>query len=77
MRDFSAEMLEPFGVEAVNADAFALAQVDLHRDAVRSSIAAMAARSSPPPKNRRRVAETLARYLPDATAALDHRASQG
>lgn len=77
LRDFPPEMLEPFGVEAVSADSFALAQVDLHPDAVRSSIAAMAARRVRHPRTVDEVAETLARYLPDAMAALDHRPTQG
>lgn len=77
LRDFPPEMLEPFGVEAVSAEAFALAQVDLHPDAVRSSIAAMAARRVRHPRTVVEVAETLARYLPDAMAALDHRPRQG
>ena len=37
-RDFPAELLDPFGVEAVTADAFGLSQVDLHPEAVRASI---------------------------------------
>jgi hypothetical protein len=72
LRDFPTDLLEPFGVEAVSADAFALAQVDLHPDAVRASIAAIAARRVRHPRTVVEVAETLARYLPDAMAALDH-----
>lgn len=77
LRDFPTEMLEPFGVEAVSADTFALVQVDLHPDAVRASIAAMAARRVRHPRTVVEVAETLARYLPDAMAALDHSPRQG
>lgn len=77
LRDFPPEMLEPFGVEAVSADAFALAQVDLHRDAVAASIAAMAARRVRHPRTAAEVAETLARYLPGAMAALGPRLRQG
>lgn len=77
LRDFPAEMLEPLGVEAVSADGFALAQVDLHPDAVRASIAAIAARRVGHPRTVVEVAETRARYLPDAMVALDHRPRRG
>jgi predicted nucleic acid-binding protein len=76
LRDFPTAMLEPFGVEAVSADAFGLAQVDLHPGAVRASIAAMAARRVRHPRTVVEIAETLARYLPDAMAALDRRSGQ-
>lgn len=70
VRDFPAELLEPFGVEAVRADDFALAQVDLHQDGVRASIAAMAARRRRAPKTPEEIVDVLARYLPTAMAAL-------
>lgn len=69
-RDFPAELLEPFGVAAVSADAFALSQVDLHPDGVRASITAMATRRRRPPKTSDEIVEALARYLPSAIAAL-------
>lgn len=70
LRDFPAEQLKPFGVEALGADDFALAQVDLHRDGVLASIAAMAARRRRSPKTPDEIIEALARYLPKAMAAL-------
>lgn len=50
VRDFPPELLDPFGVEAITADAFALAQVDLHRDGVVATLEAIAARRRHPPK---------------------------
>lgn len=70
VRDFPAQLLEPLRVEAVSADAFALSQVDLHPDGVRASITAMAARRRRTPKTPEEVVEALARYLPNAMAAL-------
>ncbi len=69
VRDFPA-VLEPYGVEAVTADAFALAQVDLHREGVLTAVAAMAARRRRPPKTPNAIIDALARYLPEAMAAL-------
>lgn len=73
IRDFPSDLLEPFGVEAVTADAFALAQVDLHSEAVHASVAAMAARRRRDPKTPDDIVEALARYLPNAMAALRRR----
>ncbi len=70
VRDFPAQLLDPFGVEAVRADDLALAQVDLHPDAVRASVGAMAARRRRPPKTPEEIVEALARYLPNAMGAL-------
>jgi hypothetical protein len=70
VRDFPAHLLGPFGVEAVRADAFALAQVDLHPDGVRASIAAMAARRRRAPKTPQDIVDSLARYLPTAMDAV-------
>ncbi len=70
VRDFPAEVLEPFGVEAVTADAFALAQVDLHPQGVSGAVEVMAARRRRSPKTPDAIIDTLARYLPEAMAAL-------
>ncbi len=52
LADFPAELLDPFGVEAVSADEFGLAQVDLDADAVLAAIDAMSARRRRPPRAR-------------------------
>ncbi len=70
VRDFPPDLLDPFGVEAVSADAFAVAQADLHPDAVRASLAAMAARRRRSPRTPDEIVQALARYLPEAMAAL-------
>lgn len=70
VRDFPAEALEPFGVEAITADAFALAQVDLHREGVLGAVEAMAARRRRSPKTPDAIIGALARYLPEAMATL-------
>jgi hypothetical protein len=70
IRDFPPDRLDPFGVEAVTADAFALAQVDLHREGVIAAVDAMAARRRRPPNTRDAILDALARYLPDAMEAL-------
>ncbi len=70
LRDFPLELLAPYGVEAVTADAFALAQVDLHREGVIGAINAMAARRRRSPKTPGGIVDALARYLPEAMAAL-------
>lgn len=70
LADFPAELLDPFGVEAVSADQFGLAQVDLHADAVIASIDAIAARRRRPPKTRGEIIEALARQLPLTAEAL-------
>lgn len=70
VRDFPQDLLEPYGIEAVTADAFALAQVDLHREGVLAAVEAMAARRRRPPKTADAIVSALARYLPDAMAAL-------
>lgn len=72
IRHFPGELLEPFDVEAVTADVFAVAQVDLHRDGVHASIAAMAARRRHYPKTPEEVIDALSRYLPQAMASLRH-----
>jgi predicted nucleic acid-binding protein len=70
VRDFPQELLEPYGIEAVTADAFALAQVDLHRDGVLAAVEAMAARRRRPPKTPDSIIDALSHYLPGAMAAL-------
>lgn len=70
LRDFPAHLLEPYSIEAVNADAFVLAQVDLHPAAVLASIDAMAARRRRSPKTQSEIRDSLARPLPEAMAAL-------
>lgn len=70
VRDFPQDLLEPYGIESVTADAFSLAQVDLHREGVLAAIGAMAARRRRPPKTPDAIIDALARYLPSAMAAL-------
>jgi hypothetical protein len=70
LSDFPAELLDPFGVEAVSADEFGLAQVDLHANAVLASIDAIAARRRRPPKTRAEIIEALAGPLPSMADAL-------
>lgn len=70
VRDFPQDLLEPYGIEAVTADAFSLAQVDLHREGVLAAIGAMAARRRRSPKTPDAIIDALARYLPSAMAAL-------
>lgn len=70
LRDFPAGLLEPYGIEAVNADAFALAQVDLHPAGVLGSIDAMSARRHRAPRTRSEIVDSLARNLPTAMEAL-------
>jgi hypothetical protein len=72
-RDFPSELLDPLGVGAVTADAFALAQVDLHPEGVRASLAAMAARRRRYPKTPDDIVESLVRYLPSAMEAVRRR----
>ncbi|MEX2548406.1 MAG: PIN domain-containing protein [Chloroflexota bacterium] len=64
LRDFPAALLDPLGIEAVSADVFALAQVDLHVDGVVASLDAMSARRQRAPKTRGEIIDSLARYLP-------------
>jgi hypothetical protein len=70
LRDFPAEWCEPFGVEAVSADTFTLAQVHLYRDEVLASIDSMAQRRVRVPKTRAEIIERLSHHLPLAMAAL-------
>jgi len=70
LRDFPGDLLEPFGIEAISADAFALAQVDLHPGEVLASVDAMAARRRRPPRSRTEIIAALARLLPTAIDAL-------
>lgn len=70
LRDFPTDLLEPFGVEAVSADSFALAQVGLHPEQVWSAILAMSARRRRPPRTPEEVVASLARHLPRAMDAL-------
>lgn len=70
LTDVPDELLDPFGVEAVSADEFGLAQVNLHGDAVIASIDAIAARRRRPPKTRDETIEALGRQLPRTAGAL-------
>lgn len=73
LRDFPADLLEPFGIEAISTDEFTLAQVDLHPQAVLDSIDAMAARRRRTPKTRDEIIARLHTQLPDAMTALAER----
>jgi hypothetical protein len=70
LRDFPARLCEPFGVEAVDADTFTLAQVHLYRDEVLASVDAMAQRRVRAPKTRADIIERLSHHLPLAMASL-------
>lgn len=70
LRDFPADLLEPFGVEAISSDAFVLAQVDLHPAEVLASVDTMAARRHRPPRTRAEIVDSLERLLPQAMDAL-------
>ncbi len=70
LRDFRSDLLDAFGVEAISADGFVLAQVDLHPAEVVASIDAMAARRRHPPRTRVEIIDSLARALPTAMDAL-------
>lgn len=70
VRDFPHELLDPLGIEAVTADAFALSQVDLHRDDVLAAIEAMAARRRRTPKTPHAIIDALRRQLPQAMGQL-------
>jgi hypothetical protein len=70
LRDFPPNLCEPFGIEAIDADTFTLAQVHLYRDGVLASIDAMAQRRVRAPKTRADIIDRLGRHLPLAMAAL-------
>ncbi len=70
LRDFPADLLEPFGIEAISTDAFVLAQVDLHPAGVLASIDGMAARRRRSPKTRDEIIDSIERRLPMAIEAL-------
>jgi hypothetical protein len=70
LRDFPASLVEPFGIEAISADAFALAQVGLHADQVMEAVMAMSARRRRAPRTPEEIMEGLARRLPRAMEAL-------
>lgn len=70
LRDFPAALLDPLGIEAVSADVFALAQVDLHVDGVLRSLDAMSARRQRAPKTRDEIIDSLSRYLPVTMEAV-------
>jgi hypothetical protein len=70
LRDFPPNLCEPFGIEAIDADTFTLAQVHLYRSEVLASIDAMAQRRVRAPKTRAEIIERLGHHLPLAMAAL-------
>ena len=70
LSDFPADLLDPFGIEAISADSFSVAQVDLHADAVVLSIDAIAERRRRQPKTRDEIIAALARQLPMTAEAL-------
>ena len=77
LTDFPADLLDPFGVEAISADTFAVAQVDLHADAVVSSIEAIAERRRRQPKTMDEIVDALARQLPMTAEALRRHLADG
>jgi hypothetical protein len=70
LRDFPTELCDPFGVEAIDADTFTLAQIHLYRDDVLASIDAMAQRRVRTPKTRADIIERLSHHLPLAMDAI-------
>ena len=70
LKDFPAEQLAEFGVEALSPDAFTLAQIELDRDALAACLQTMAARRRHPPMTPGEVVESLSRFLPEAMARL-------
>ena len=70
LRDFPPDLLDPYGIEAISPDEFALAQVDLHAEAVLASIDAMASRRRQFPKTRDDIIDRLHPELPQAMTAL-------
>lgn len=76
LKDFPAKLCEPFDIEAVSADSFALAQVHLHRDEVIKCIDDMAARRRRPPTTGPDIVRRLGRHLPKAIAALESEESR-
>ena len=70
LKDFPPNLCAPDGVEALNADEFALHQVHLYRDGVLDCIDAMAARRQREPKTRDDIITRLSGELPSAMAAL-------
>lgn len=71
LRDFPAELCEPYNVEAISTDTFVLAQVHLRPDLVVSSVEAMAARRQRAPKSPDEIIDRLSRRLPVAMAELE------
>lgn len=69
LRDFPAELLAPFGIEAVSSDSFVQVLVEDDRAAVLGAIEAMAARRVRDPKTSVDIISSLSRYLPAAMAA--------
>lgn len=70
LRDFPVDLCAPYGVEAISADSFVLAQVHLRPDVALASIEAMAARRRRHPKTPADIIERLGRHLPEAMAAI-------
>lgn len=70
LRDFPPDLLDPYGIEAISADEFALAQVDLHAGAVLASMDAMASRRRRFPKTRDDIIDRLHAELPQAMTSL-------
>lgn len=70
LKHFPPEECERFDVEAIDADAFTLAQIHLHRSEVLASIDDMAARRRRHPTTRAEIIERLLRVLPTAMAEL-------
>jgi predicted nucleic acid-binding protein len=70
LKDFPADVLEDFGLEAIDADTLVTAQVGLDAPAVDACIDAMAARLKAPPISSDELKERLARQLPRSMEAL-------
>ncbi len=70
LRDFPADRINRFKVEAVGADAFVLDQVERDPGTVLASIGAMASRRRRPPRTRDEIVDVLRQRLPSAMAEL-------
>lgn len=77
LKDFPKDKLAPFDVEAVTADDFVVAQVDLHGHLVTSAIDEMSTTRKRAPKRRDEIIERLSVELPLGMRALRNLSNAG
>jgi len=70
LKDFPAELLEPYGIEPKSADDFVADAIDLHRDTALMAIERMRLRFRRPPKSPQQLAAALRREGMAQTAEL-------